>query len=132
MKNIILIALILVVNLSFGQMEKVENKVITEKFVENYNNDDYDGIFSIFADVMKDALPIDKTTEFLKGLKSQAGNISNHKFIKYENEKGKTLIRATDLGIAKWTLIKSNVFNSEIIRSGKHFQLKDYIIKHLF
>lgn len=85
MKNIILIALILVVNLSFGQMEKVENKVITEKFVENYNNDDYDGIFSIFADVMKDALPIDKTTEFLKGLKSQAGNISNHKFIKYEN-----------------------------------------------
>jgi hypothetical protein len=53
-------------------------------------------------------------------------------FIKYENEKGKTLIRATDLGIAKWTLIKSNVFNSEIIRSGKHFQLKDYIIKHLF
>ena len=85
MKNIILIVLILVVTLSFGQTEKVENKVITEKFVENYNNDDYDGIFSIFADVMKDALPIDKTTEFLKGLKSQAGNISNHEFIIYEN-----------------------------------------------
>jgi len=85
MKNIILIVLILVVTLSFGQTEKVENKVITEKFVENYNNDDYDGIFSMFADVMKDALPIDKTTEFLKGLKSQAGNISNHEFIIYEN-----------------------------------------------
>jgi len=85
MKNIILIVLILVVTLSFGQTEKAENKVITEKFVENYNNDDYDGIFSMFADVMKDALPIDKTTEFLKGLKSQAGNISNREFIKYEN-----------------------------------------------
>jgi len=85
MKNIILIVTILVVNLSFGQTEKAENKVITEKFVDNYNNDDHDGIFSMFADVMKDALPIDKTTEFLKGLKSQAGNISNHKFIKYEN-----------------------------------------------
>ena len=85
MKNIILIVLILVVTLSFGQTEKVENKVITEKFVDNYNNDDHDGIFSMFADVMKDALPIDKTTEFLKGLKSQAGNISNHEFIIYEN-----------------------------------------------
>ena len=39
----------------------------------------------MFADVMKEALPIEKTTEFLKGLKSQAGNINNQEFIKYEN-----------------------------------------------
>ena len=75
----------LIVNLSFGQTEKADNKVVTEKFVENYNNDNYNGIFSMFADVMKEALPIDKTTEFLKGLKSQAGNITNQGFIKYEN-----------------------------------------------
>ena len=85
MKNIILIVLTLVVNLSFGQTEKADNKVITENFVENYNNDNYNGIFSMFADVMKEALPIDKTTEFLKGLKSQAGNITNREFVKYEN-----------------------------------------------
>lgn len=85
MKYIIIIALTLVVNLSFGQTEKADNKNLTEKFVENYNNYDYVGIFSMFADVMKDALPIDKTTEFLKGLKSQAGNITNREFIKYEN-----------------------------------------------
>ena len=85
MKNIILIVLILVVNLSFGQTEKADNKVITENFVENYNNDNYNGIFSMFADVMKEALPIDKTTEFLKGIKSQAGNITNREFVKYEN-----------------------------------------------
>lgn len=75
----------LIVNLSFGQTEKSGNKVVTENFVENYNNDNYNGIFSMFADVMKEALPIDKTTEFLKGLKSQAGNITNREFIKYEN-----------------------------------------------
>ena len=65
--------------------ERKDNKVVTEKFVRNYNDDDYNGIFSMFADVMKEALPLDKTTEFLKGLKSQAGNISNREFIKYEN-----------------------------------------------
>jgi len=86
MKNIILlIVLTLIVNLSFGQTEKTANKVVTEKFVKNYNNDDYKSIFSMFADVMKEALPIDKTTEFLKGLKSQTGNITNREFVKYEN-----------------------------------------------
>ncbi len=65
--------------------ERKDNKVVTEKFVRNYNDDDYNGIFSMFADVMKEALPLDKTTEFLKGLKFQAGNISEREFIKYEN-----------------------------------------------
>lgn len=75
----------LIVNLSFGQTEKTNNKVVTENFVENYNNNNYNGIFSMFADLMKEALPIYKTTEFLKGLKTQAGNITNREFVKYEN-----------------------------------------------
>ena len=67
------------------ELEKAANKVVTEKFVKNYNNNDYNAIFSMFADVMKEALPIDKITEFSKGLKSQAGNITNREFVKYEN-----------------------------------------------
>lgn len=85
MKNILIIILTLIVNSSFGQTEKSANQIVTEKFVTNYNNDDYKAIFSMFAEVMKEALPIDKTTEFLKGLKSQAGNITNREFVKYEN-----------------------------------------------
>jgi CubicO group peptidase (beta-lactamase class C family) len=85
MKKIILIVLTLIVNLSFGQTEKADNKVVTEKFKEHFNNDNYNGIFSMFADVLKEALPIETTTEFLKNLKSQAGNITNQEFIKYEN-----------------------------------------------
>ncbi len=85
MKNIILIALILIVNISFGQTEKSTNKTVTENFVKNYNADDYTAIFSMFSDVMQEVLPINKTTEFLTGLKSQAGKISNREFIKYEN-----------------------------------------------
>jgi murein DD-endopeptidase MepM/ murein hydrolase activator NlpD len=34
---------------------------------------------------MKSALPIEKTTDFLKGLKTQAGKIEKREFIKYEN-----------------------------------------------
>jgi hypothetical protein len=59
MKYIIVIALTLVVNLSFGQTEKADNKVVTEKFIEHFNNDNYNGIFSMFADVLKEALPIE-------------------------------------------------------------------------
>ena len=67
------------------ELEKAVNKVVTEKVVKNYNNNDYNAIFSMFADVMKEALPIETTTEYLKNLKSQAGNITNQEFKKYEN-----------------------------------------------
>ncbi len=85
MKKLIVIILTLIVNTSFGQIENPSSKVVTENFVRNYNNDDYKAIFSMFAVEMKDALPIGKTTEFLKSLKSQAGNINNREFLKYKN-----------------------------------------------
>ena len=85
MKKIILLVLTLIVNLSYGQTEKADNKIITEKIVEHFNDDNYNGIFLMFADELKEALPIETTTEFLKNLKSQAGNITNQEFKKYEN-----------------------------------------------
>ena len=75
----------LIINILFGQTEKTENKVITESFVKYYNNDDYKSIFSMFADVMKEVLPLNKTIDFFSGIKSQAGNITNREFLKYEN-----------------------------------------------
>ena len=80
-----MILTLMVVNVSFGQTEKPENKIVAENFVKNYNNNDYKAIFSMFAEVMQNALPIDKTTEFLSGLKAQAGNITYREFVKYEN-----------------------------------------------
>ena len=85
MKKIILLVLTLIVNLSYGQTEKADNKIITEKIVEHFNDDNYNGIFLMFADELKEALPIETTTAFLKNLKSQAGNITNQEFKKYEN-----------------------------------------------
>ena len=85
MRSTILLTLIFIVNLSYGQTEKSTSKTVAENFVKNYNADDYEAIFSMFAGVMQDALPLERTTEFLTGLKAQAGNISKHEFIKYEN-----------------------------------------------
>lgn len=82
---IILSILTLIVTPCFGQPERSANKIITDKFIENYNNDDYKVIFSMFTDEMKKSLPMDKTTDFLNGLKSQAGNITDYEFVKYEN-----------------------------------------------
>ncbi|UZO79489.1 beta-lactamase family protein [Aquimarina sp. ERC-38] len=85
MKYILVFVLALVVNFSFSQTEKSKNKKVTEEFIKYYNANNYENIFSMFADVMKNASPINETTEFLKGLKAQAGKITNQEFLKYKN-----------------------------------------------
>jgi hypothetical protein len=67
----------------FAQTEKEINKTISGKFETYYNQDKYDEIFNMFAKVMKDALPNDKTKEFLTQLKSQAGKIVSLDFENY-------------------------------------------------
>jgi CubicO group peptidase (beta-lactamase class C family) len=85
MKYAMVIILTLMINISYGQTEINSNKAVTEKFVEHFNNDDYNAIFSMFSDELKESMPIEETTEFLTGLKSQTGNIINIEFEKYEN-----------------------------------------------
>ena len=69
-----------------GQVEKISYKNVSEKFKINYNQGKFDSIFMMFADVIKNALPLDKTKELLNGLKDQYGNILQMDFIKYENQ----------------------------------------------
>jgi len=85
MRIIIFLIFILTINASYGQTEKTENKIITEKFVKNYNLNKYDEIFSMFSSQMKEYLPKDKNKTFLTGLKSQLGKIKNYQFLKSED-----------------------------------------------
>jgi len=71
-------------NSLFAQTEGY--KVAIDNFQANYNADKYDEIFNCFSQEMKNALPIDKTKEFLTGLKSQGGNIESMEFINYQQE----------------------------------------------
>jgi len=84
MKKINLILLILIPTLSFGQTEKEIVKKVSAEFEKHYNSDEYQKIFDLFSSEMKSALPIEQTTDFLKGLKNQAGKIQKREFVKYE------------------------------------------------
>jgi len=68
----------------FGQIEKEVSKETSIKFEKHYNSGEYEQIFDLFSDEMKTALPIEKTTGFLKGLKIQAGKITKREFVRYE------------------------------------------------
>ena len=72
------------VNFAFGQTEKIANKSVADSFEMNYNAGNFDVIFSYFSTEMQTALPLDKTKEFLTGLKTQAGKITKRQFVKYE------------------------------------------------
>ena len=85
MKNIVVtLILALMVNLSFAQTEKATYKTVADSFEKNYNADNFDAIFSAFSPEMQSALPLDKTQNFLTGLKTQAGQITKREFVKYE------------------------------------------------
>lgn len=84
MKNISLLIFIFIPFFTFGQVEKESYKEVSAKFEALYNADKYQNIFNLFSPEMKAALPIEKTINFLKGLKSQAGKIKSCEFIKYE------------------------------------------------
>lgn len=83
-KYLVTILLITFTNFLFGQTEKISNKTIADIFEMNYNADNFDAIFSSFSTEMQKALPLDKTKEFLVGLKAQAGKITKRQFVKYE------------------------------------------------
>ena len=85
MKKLILFILITSPFLVFCQTEKEISKKISAEFEKNYNSDEYQEIFKMFSDEMKTYLPIEQTTDFLKGLNNQAGKITSREFIKYEN-----------------------------------------------
>ncbi len=85
MKKLILITLLLITSISSAQTEKLANRLVFDNFIQNYNNDNYEGVFELFSSEMKAALPVDKSVEFLTGLKSQSGAIKKFDFVKYEN-----------------------------------------------
>ena len=85
MKKLILFIFIISSFLVFCQTEKETSKIILAEFEKNYNSEEYQEIFEMFSDEMKVYLPIEQTTDFLKGLNNQAGKITSREFIKYEN-----------------------------------------------
>lgn len=86
MKNIIsLLAFLSIFNVAFSQVEKANYKQISTKFVSFYNDNKIDSIEVLFSPEMKAALPIEKFTEVVAGLKAQFGTIKNFRFVRERN-----------------------------------------------
>jgi murein DD-endopeptidase MepM/ murein hydrolase activator NlpD len=75
---------IILMNSAFAQVEKLANKTAGDLFEAHYNADNFGAIFLSFSTEMQNALPLDKTKEFLTGLKMQSGKIIKRQFITYE------------------------------------------------
>lgn len=90
MKNLVLLVLLYVPVLGFSQEESLSQKFAVNSFVQNYNSGDYSAVFLMFSDQMKEALPLDKLSEFLESVNSQVGIIESKEFVGYEAENGAT------------------------------------------
>ena len=113
MKKIISISIfVLITNIAFAQTEKATYKVVADAFEKNYNANSYEVIFSTFSNELKIAVPLNKLTEFLTNLKSQAGNIIKREFITYQN--GSVAIYKTNFERALYALNISIDNNSKI------------------
>lgn len=67
----------------FSQTEKENYKTASGLFLSHFNSADDDQIFNQFAAVLKKALPIETTRQFLSGIRSQSGKIKSMAFSKY-------------------------------------------------
>jgi len=63
-RKLILITFTLFTINVFGQTENSNYKIVADKFVENYNENNFKNIFDLFSAEMQTALPLDKTTDF--------------------------------------------------------------------
>ncbi len=73
------------IQFAYSQNENPLHKSIADRVEAFYNNSAYDSIFHLFSDGMKNALPLDKTINFLSGLQSSAGKITSRQFEKYQS-----------------------------------------------
>ncbi|WP_166964167.1 peptidoglycan DD-metalloendopeptidase family protein [Yeosuana marina] len=85
MKEIIFIlSAFLFINNAFAQNESEVTKTVANNFQQKYNANDYQGIYEMFSNEMKNFMPLEKTLAFLRGLNSEAGAIKTKSFVKYE------------------------------------------------
>lgn len=83
-KYLVVVLFALMVNSLSAQTETLANKIVTDKFVENYNKNNYKAIFLMFSTEMQQALPLVETNEYMTDLKSDVGKIISKDFLRFK------------------------------------------------
>jgi len=73
--------LIFITNASMAQIEKYDSVII--EFQKHYNAENYDRIFEMFSEEMKNELPKDSANQFFIDLKAECGNMESREFVEF-------------------------------------------------
>ena len=67
----------------FGQTENAKYISVLSNFESKYRESNYEGIFNMFSDEMKKALPLPNTLSYFENLKAELGLIQKREFVNY-------------------------------------------------
>jgi len=82
MRNLITLFLLLPLVI-FSQDEKPNERILVDSFIQKYNSEDYEGIFSMLSEHMKEETPLDEISNSLKSLNANLGQITSTEFLEF-------------------------------------------------
>ncbi|SHI65935.1 DUF3887 domain-containing protein [Flavobacterium terrae] len=88
MKKTILILFFLASTICFSQ--NVTHKTVTNTFIQNFNNYNFEGIFQSFSEKMQKAKTKEYFHDFFSRIRIENGAILNLEILKYKENKQKT------------------------------------------
>ena len=115
MKNLLSVFFIIPF-LIFCQDEKPNERVLVDDFIQKYNSQDYEGIFSLFSDQLKEEVPYEEISNSLRSLTANLGQVTSTDFLEFRKP---GMIEFTVLPVIRIGLNRNN-FSSYKINFNKN------------
>ena len=115
MKNLLFVFFIIPF-LIFSQDEKPNERVVVDDFIQKYNSQDYEGIFSLFSDQLKEEIPYEEISNSLRSLTANLGQATSTDFLEFRKP---GMIEFTVLPVIRIGLNRNN-FSSYKINFNKN------------
>mgnify|MGYP001215476701 FL=1 len=115
MKNLLSVFFIIPF-LIFSQDEKPNERIVVDDFIQKYNSQDYEGIFSLFSDELKEEVPYEEISNSLRSLTANLGEVISTDFLEFRKP---GMIEFTVLPVIRIGLNRNN-FSSYKINFNKN------------
>jgi len=115
MRNLIILFLLIPL-LSISQDEKPNERIVVDDFIQKYNSQDYEGIFSLFSDQLKEEVPFEEISSSLRSLTANLGQVTSTDFLEFRKP---GMIEFTVLPVIRIGLNRNN-FSSYKINFNKN------------
>ena len=115
MRNLIILFLLIPL-LSISQDEKPNERIVVDDFIQKYNSQDYEGIFSLFSDQLKEEVPYEEISNSLRSLNANLGQVTSTDFLEFRKP---GMIEFTVLPVIRIGLNRNN-FSSYKINFNKN------------